>query len=133
MGLDTTHDCWHGPYTSFTRFRNALAVAAGYTMETRSDRYGSYLVPGGVPDSLFTDGHAAGEWSEAPDDPLVLLICHSDCSGVIYPRHATLLADRIEGLLSAIDESDDHTRQKAIRFMNGLRDAAASNELVEFG
>jgi hypothetical protein len=32
MGLDTTHDCWHGSYGGFNRWRNAIAAAAGYTL-----------------------------------------------------------------------------------------------------
>ena len=28
MGLDTTHDCWHGPYSMFMRWRTAIAAAA---------------------------------------------------------------------------------------------------------
>ena len=30
MGLDTTHDCFHGAYSAFSRWRNAVAEAAGY-------------------------------------------------------------------------------------------------------
>ncbi len=30
MGLDTSHDCWHGgPYSAFTRWRRELAKVAG--------------------------------------------------------------------------------------------------------
>ncbi len=29
MGLDTTHDCWHGPYSSFNRWRTQLAAEIG--------------------------------------------------------------------------------------------------------
>ncbi len=25
MGLDTSHDCWHGPYSQFMRWRTWLA------------------------------------------------------------------------------------------------------------
>ena len=31
MGLDTTHDCWHGPYSSFMQFRRVIAKAVGIT------------------------------------------------------------------------------------------------------
>ncbi len=30
MGLDTSHDCWHGAYSAFGRWRRAIAEAAGY-------------------------------------------------------------------------------------------------------
>src|SRR5437016_2133419 len=29
MGLDTTHDCWHGAYSAFMRWRTKLAEVAG--------------------------------------------------------------------------------------------------------
>lgn len=29
MGLDTTHDCWHGAYSAFHRFRHGIARAIG--------------------------------------------------------------------------------------------------------
>ena len=29
MGLDTSHGCWHGAYSAFTRWRTVLAQAAG--------------------------------------------------------------------------------------------------------
>ena len=29
MGLDTSHDCWHGAYSAFNRWRCAIAKAAG--------------------------------------------------------------------------------------------------------
>ena len=29
MGLDTTHDCWHGAYSAFMRWRQKLAEVAG--------------------------------------------------------------------------------------------------------
>jgi hypothetical protein len=32
MGLDTSHDAWHGAYSAFTRWRNTVAAAAGYAV-----------------------------------------------------------------------------------------------------
>jgi hypothetical protein len=29
MGLDTTHNCWHGAYSAFMRWRQEIAKAAG--------------------------------------------------------------------------------------------------------
>ena len=29
MGLDTTHDCWHGAYSAFMRWRQEIARIAG--------------------------------------------------------------------------------------------------------
>lgn len=32
MGLDVSHDAWHGAYSAFTRWRNCLAEDAGYPL-----------------------------------------------------------------------------------------------------
>ena len=42
MGLDTTHDCWHGAYLAFSRWRDQLAEVAGYTFH--KDAHGRQLV-----------------------------------------------------------------------------------------
>lgn len=33
MGLDTSHDCWHGAYSAFMRWRRAVAKAAGIPLD----------------------------------------------------------------------------------------------------
>jgi hypothetical protein len=38
-----------------------------------------------------------GTWNKPPKDPILILLCHSDCSGSIAPDDAALLADRLEG------------------------------------
>ncbi|QGH79670.1 hypothetical protein SEA_MINNIE_81 [Mycobacterium phage Minnie] len=37
MGLDTTHDCWHGAYGGFARFREVVGRAAGLPYIIPSD------------------------------------------------------------------------------------------------
>lgn len=140
MGLDTSHDCFHGPYSAFSRWRNAVAEAAGYM-----------VIPIKWPDmgyetnSVLIDwGHIeeknyAGEWDEIPVDPLIILIAHSDCDGVIKPEHAGPLADRLEEILPKLtDEGGVHIGALGgmsgvtEKFIAGLRAAASSNEPVDF-
>jgi hypothetical protein len=133
MGLDTTHDAWHGAYGAFTRFRNALAEAAGYAVEDRNVA----LDWGHV-----EEGNLYGEWDSIPcntlgPDPLLFLIIHSDCEGHIEPEHCALLADRLEELLPAIGEQDGGGHLGDVgtatrRFINGCRAAAAEGERLEF-
>ena len=33
MGLDTTHDCWHGSYSAFAIWRKKLAEAANIPLD----------------------------------------------------------------------------------------------------
>ena len=133
MGLDTTHECWHGPYSAFGRWRNELARVAGYSFY-KQDGFDIPLIDWGhLPDeTLF------GEWARTPDDPLIVLIAHSDCEGVIHPAQADALAKRLEELIPLLPEEKDRGhigswRAKTQQFVDGLREAVERNEDVEFG
>ena len=141
MGLDTTHDAWHGAYSAFTRWRTHIAEKAGYDVvgvpgqgEAWDNRF-HYPV-------IFVDwGHITmqqimGEWEKTPDDPLLVLITHSDCDGLIRPAQAAPLADRLEEILPLLDgDGGGHKglyRDKTQKFIDGLRLAVALDEPVEF-
>lgn len=136
MGLDTSYDCWHGAYSAFSRWRNKLAEIAGYWVTRVEDE-------GMLRDTIVVDwghlqGHLLGEWDKTPDDPLLVLIVHADCEGVIHPVQASPLADRLEALLPLLPEGDGggHIglwREKTQTFINGLREAARNNDDVLFG
>lgn len=143
MGLDTTHDCWHGAYSAFNRWRHAVAEAAGYRVvpPTPEERATGRILCDCVDIdwSIYRDENYQGEWSDGPfiDDPLLHLIVHSDCDGVIHPKHGRALAARLEGLLPLLDEgkSGGHIwsmREVTERFIRGLRKATDADEDVEF-
>lgn len=141
MGLDTSHDCWHGAYSAFSRWRQEVAKAAGYM--TARVQWHDMDYP---TESILIDwGHIeeknfSGEWDEIPHDPLIILIAHSDCDGEIKPEHAMPLADRLEELLPLLPEGEGtgHIaarggfRSATEKFIAGLRAAAAAGESVEF-
>jgi hypothetical protein len=134
MGLDTTHGCWHGAYSAFTRWRNALARHAGYALAK-----GEHGIEFAAIDwDSLPSGSLLGEWERTPDDPLLVLLAHSDCDGVIRPAQAGLLADRLEGLLPKLrlrvyDSGHiGNWEEKTRAFIEGLREAAAAGEDVEF-
>lgn len=145
MGLDTTHDCWHGTYAAFTRWRHAVAEAAGYRIvpPTPEERATGRVMFDYVDIdwSIYSDENYQGEWDDGPfiDDPLLRLIVHSDCGGVIHSKHAKPLADRLEGLLDKLDNSGGGQigraggyRMVTQRFIDGLRRAVDAGEDVEF-
>lgn len=119
MGLDTTHDCWHGAYSAFNRFRTKLCEVAGY------GELGKRV------------GHG-GEEPWPTDDALVLLLDHSDCDGELRWEDCDAIADRLEQLLPALQTAGDggghlgDYAQATQRFINGLRVAAFAQENVEF-
>lgn len=130
MGLDTTHEAWHGPYSRFNRWRNELARVAGYT-----------IVPAGGgldhPDIAWDEitlANIQGDWTKGvePADALVYLIAHSDCDGEIRPEQAAKLAPRLEELLLLLPEGDEDWRPHTRRFIDGLLSAVAEGVAVEF-
>jgi hypothetical protein len=135
MGLDTSHDCWHGSYGSFARWRTELARAAGYPI--RGD-FGFDRPDYELPWDMFELKNYQGEWDSPPgDDPLLYLLVHSDCDGVIHSEEGRQIADRLEQLLPLMDESRSSghipsMRNKTQAFIDGLREAVNAKEDVEF-
>ena len=138
MGLGVSHGCWSGPYTAFTRFRNALADQAGFDLATVTFPDG--FVMRDLP--LIDWGHhpekaVYGEWEDyEPKDALEILIAHSDCEGVIYPKEAGRLAIRIKEIVIDMEAKADQALapliEQARQFANGLQEAYALNETVVF-
>lgn len=111
MGLDTTHNCWHGPYSIFGLFRKELAKLIGITLG-EMEGFGGTL-----------------SFDNVKDD-LKILINHSDCDGNISPEDAFKLATRLTELLPSIKDKD--VTSWAERFAKGCFEAHSLNEAVEF-
>lgn len=145
MGLDTSHDCWHGAYSAFTRWRNKLAEVAGYEF------YKIPMYEGGPPMTevptidwaLVREKQLLGDWDEIPcrldgtRDPLLILITHYDTEGIIKTEHAGPLADRLEELLPLLDGKDGGGHigsytETTETFIKGLRKASKRGEKVTF-
>jgi len=153
VGLDTTHDCWHGSYTNFTLWRNQIARSAGYTVTAHPDKPWATI---DIPGIRFKPENFQGEWGGGPpvEDPLVYLIVHSDIDGVIHPSEGRHLAARLEQLLPVLTiegasqaaeryeqflpgltlgrMSHEALVKATLRFIKGLREAADSDDDVVF-
>ena len=117
MGLDTSHDCWHGPYSFFNNWRRAVAEAIG------------------IEDlDLHWARHNAKDPDYCePDRPLMVLLNHSDCDGQIESKDCAAIADDLEHILKRLDDYGPYSaRQHAMRWIKGLRAAAAAGESVQF-
>lgn len=119
MGLDTSHDCWHGGYIGFNTWRTKVAEVAGFG---NLREYDGYAI-GGKP------------WPE--NDPFVPLLYHSDCDGDIAWESCGPLADALEQLLPSMRRADlvrplPWFESKTKQFIKGLREAFAAQENVEF-
>ena len=133
MGLDCSHDAFHGAYSAFNRLRQEVAGAMGgsYPLHSEHDKakYGLddhswYWGPG------FSDDTHPG---------LAEFLSHSDCDGDISPEMCILVADELEALLPRIrDGGDGHLervggyRGALERLIAGCRRAAAAGENLEF-
>lgn len=159
MGLDTTHGCWHGPYSAFGRFREYVARAAGIPLPLMEGFYRppaqdamDWVAPrdgGPVCDSphgprlwhwvIEASQWLPLSWKRYESDPICYLLNHSDCDGEIAPEHCGPLADRLEELepriLASIPPEDHragHMAKSIGNWIRGLRKAAAAGEPVEF-
>jgi len=143
MGLDTTHDCWHGAYSAFNRWRNTLAEVAGYTFHKDPEGFGSspYIDWGNIEATIGRD--LFGKWKNIPvrpdgtPDPLIILLAHSDCEGELQVEFLDAIADRLEELLPQLIDvpGGGHIPNyvdKTQKFITGLRLASSENEPVEF-
>lgn len=123
MGLDTSHDCWHGPYSMFMRFRERLHWLI--QSDPRIPWDGQYRK--GLREA-WVDGVYNGP------EPINSLMNHSDCDGEIPANECGPLADALEALLVRMPERGtyDEIRPATLRFIAGLRRAAAAGEPVDF-
>ena len=122
MGLDTTHDCWHGGYGSFNQFRRMLAERAELPPLDRMEGFAGL------------DGIS---WSDYEDEPLCALLNHSDCDGKIEWRFLGPLAVRLRELdrpsAALRDElGDGWLENKILLFALGCEKAFLAGEDVEF-
>ena len=163
MGAFVSHGCWDsGSYARYHRWRDHIALVGGYHLvEVRNyicahtDRerdYSRYYTGVDEYDNevfihrrgiILLDWHkisyanVMGIWREPPDDPLKVLLVHSDDEGYIHPEHAAPLADRLEALLPNVGDYPhenmvDEYRRITRNFIDGLRKAVALNEKVEY-
>ena len=145
MGLDVSHDCWHGPYSAFHRWRVQLARVANYPPLDLIDGFRDELLA--KPEQPLI--------SRKPflRDSLSLLLFHSDCDGGIRWWQCRPLALRLLGLYREsyaveapprpgcgcwVDPKParadyDGFRPALMRWIVGLLDAHTARETVTFG
>ena len=119
MGLDTSHDAWHGSYSTFNEWRTLVAAAAGFRPLREMRGFGG-----------------SRSWPDSPGDKrLVPLLHHSDCDGEIAAEMCGPIADALELLMiekMPARATYDEMRPATERFIAGLRRAAAAGEPVLF-
>jgi hypothetical protein len=126
MGLDTSHNAWHGPYSSFSRWRCWLADIKGVNLLSMKGFGGDT------------------EWTQYEDDPIYPLLNHSDCDGELTPKECALIAFGLSEVLKKADsliqpDWDSHQKQEhnynielTNQFRKGCIDAFKKCETIEF-
>lgn len=148
MGLDTTHDCWHGAYSGFGIFREMVGRAAGlpYRLSATAEQYDDDIRH--VLDidwDQITGAQIAGDWKEPPcitrvgydpplRDPVLYLLIHSDCDGKLRCKYLKQLKARLEELLPKFNElaGDGYCEGRLEQFINGLGKAIKKGDDVSF-
>ena len=119
MGLDTTHDAFHGGYLTFNKFRMWVAKAMGGSFPPHGDK--------DLDPMRWYWGNGYGDESHPG---LRVFLNHSDCDGEFTPEECTAVADELEALLPKIE--DIRYRDIAKRFISGCRTAALAGEVLVF-
>jgi hypothetical protein len=157
MGLDTTHDAWHGPYSMFMRWRVWLAAQIGVPLwlmtgfckwqyDEKDLATLSWDDPKRDAIQSLVDVKGPLPWSIMNGDPIVALLSHSDCDGKIPWWTCKALALRLTQIYRETAGSDvqghggmerrrgcyDSMRRATIRFALGCKRAWDAREHLEF-
>ncbi|MGD1416469.1 hypothetical protein [Bacillus stercoris] len=133
MGLDTTHNAFHGAYSSFNNFRRFLlkSIGGSYPPHENKELMDGYWYFG---DGYSTETHKG----------LAEFFGHSDCDGEISPEMCKIVADELEAILPQVEElakaeqSYGYTLRDGgwiavtKQFIEGCRLAHERNEPLEF-
>lgn len=118
MGLDTSHNCWHGPYSSFNRFRYSLGKQIGIDL----DEYIGY-------------GDKGTKDLASIEHDLMPLFNHSDCDGELSVEESKRIVNGLNNVLENFNEqikADYNFKEKIVQFRDGCLDAISKNEVIDF-
>lgn len=139
MGLDISHDTWHGAYSEFMRWRQKIAEVAG--LPPLALMQGFYKFPKGneLEMSQLNDirKQLPIKWECLNPSPLHELLYHPDSDGYINYVACGKIADELEKLLPLLPNEDagahiGNWQDKTRQFIKGLRKANSKKEKLRF-
>lgn len=116
MGLDTTHGCWSGSYSSFNAFRTRIAELIGVSL-------------------WDFEGFGGSKSFNTLDHPIKPLLNHSDCDGILTSEECYSVSKGIDLILKDYHEEEAGIfsfKDLLVQFRDGCLLAYSSNENVEF-
>lgn len=133
--LDVSHDCWHGAYSAFNRFRQAVARACGGSFPPHDPGFRHEGEPP-APMHWYYDEHVVPTELMAG---MKFFLGHSDCDGELdlieaaeVAKFLRWVAPRFPADVQTGHMSGMRLAQVAERFAAGCEDAVAAGESVEF-
>jgi len=116
MGLDVSHDCFSGSYGTFNRYREYLCSLVGIDATKMQG---------------LCDVGPGLEWPTDSEEPICIMVNHSDCDGDIPKEDVLPLANRLKELLPKM-ENEERWKQKTEQWIEGLMFAHEEGDKVEF-
>lgn len=153
MGLDTTHNAWHGSYGYFYAWRVNIAKFAGYPplelMEGyySEDHHNMFTLLDHTytkEDLIVSSIHRMREtlpikWNSLKPNPLNELLYHSDCDGYISYGKCGKIAKELEKVYENLPEETEEEfsfphslRRRTRQFIDGLNLAYKNKEKLIF-
>ncbi len=148
MGLDCSHDAFHGAYSAFNRLRRIVAYAAGGSFPPHweyepngevKEHAGMTVVKNNLDPSSF---YLPEGYTHKSHPGLYKFLAHSDCDGKISPTMCTKVANDLESLLPKVEalhwKAGGHLAitggyvEVLQRFILGCRKAAAQKQSLLF-
>lgn len=133
MGLDISHDAFHGKYSAFNSFRKFVCKSIAGSFPPHENK------------ALVDDMWYWGEGYNKESHPgLFEFFCHSDCDGEISPELCSVVANDLDNILPLIEElaKSEPAHGHILRnggfvevtkqFIIGCRLASERNEPLEF-
>ncbi|RYI30558.1 hypothetical protein EVU96_09080 [Bacillus infantis] len=133
MGLDTTHNAFHGAYSAFNTFRKFICESIGGSFPPHKDKT--------LKDGYWYFGEG---YNTETHKGLTEFLAHEDCEGEISPEMCKVVADELESILPYVEERartieahghilrDGGYVAVTKRFIEGCRLAHERNEPLEF-
>jgi len=112
MGLDCSHDAFHGAYSAFNRFRQAVCFALGdgssfpphyqYNSDgsLKEDAQGRVMYLADLEPNSF---YWPDDYSREKNPGLWEFLVHSDCDGEISPEMCVKVANELEAVLPKVE------------------------------
>ena len=117
MGLNTTHGCYDGPYSSFNDLRRWIALQIFIDLDKMEG---------------FDEDNKGSSWN-AILHPITPLLDHSDCDGELTPDECRSIIEGAQMILHKIDPADWKEMEVLLKtFSNGCNKAIEKGETVYF-